>query len=375
MNNISKHRFTIQDFKFLCGEILDVEIGYETYGTLNEPGDNAILVCHYWTGTSHAAGKYEPTDSMPGWWDALIGPGKAIDTDQNFVICTDMLSNVQANDPMVFSTGPASTDPGTGKPYGSRFPRLTFRDSVRAQRTLMEHLGVRHLKAVGGPSAGGMQALEWSVSYPDFMDKVFAVNSFGRSSPFFTMGIFRICSALIQADPHWKNGDYYDGPGPQTGFRQALSLITLLAQTPTRVNSVARGSEIGWQALDEITQLKNPGELYPYEQDFKSFIDDRAKFADANAFLAIGRAATLHDVGLGRGGFEKALATVQAEVLMIPNKQDIYFPVIDSRDVVDAINTGNGSAELYPVDSGWGHFACLFDTEMFAQRLHQFLYR
>ncbi len=375
MNNIKKYRQAIRNFKFLCGESLDIEISYETYGRLNDSGDNAILICHYWTGTSHAAGKYEAGDVLPGWWDALIGPGKAIDTDLNFVICTDTLSNVQANDPWVSSTGPASTDPKTGKPFGSHFPILTFRDIVQAQRLLLDQLGIRHLKAVGGPSGGGMQALEWAVTYPDFMDKVFAVNSFGRSSAFFTMAVYRICRALIETDPNWQNGDYYDGPGPQSGFHHALSYITLLAQTPTRINSVARDSDVGWRMLEQISQLNDPNRLALYEQDFNLFIQERAAFADANAFLTIGKAATMHDVGLGRGGFEQALSTVQAEVLMIPNEQDIYFPAIDSRDVVDAIKEGNGNAEFYPVDSRWGHFACLFDTDTFEKRLHQFLYQ
>lgn len=375
MNNIRKHRLAIQGFKFLCGETLDVEISYETYGTLNAAADNAILICHYWTGTSHAAGKYTDSDPLPGWWDALIGPGKAIDTNLNFVICTDTLSNVQANDPAVHSTGPASIDPKTGKPFGSRFPTLTFRDIVQAQRVLVEQLGIKHLKAVGGPSGGGMQTLEWAVTYPDLMDKAFAVNSFGRSSAFFTMGVYRICRALIEADPCWQDGDYYDGPGPQTGFRHALSYITLLAQTPTRINSVARDSDGGWNVLDQVSQLNEHEKLSVYEQDFNLFMEDRARFADPNAFLTIGKAATLHDVGLGRGGFNKALSTVQAKVLMISTEQDIYFPSIDGRDVVEAINAGHANAEFYPVNSQWGHFACLFDTSTFAQRLHRFLYQ
>lgn len=373
MNNIRKHRQPIQGFRFLCGDTLDIEISYETYGKLNESADNAILVCHYWTGTAHAAGRYEADDALPGWWDALIGPGKTIDTNLNFVICTDTLSNVQANDPRVHSTGPASIDPTTGKPYGSRFPTLTFRDIVHAQRVLLDQLGIKRLKAVGGPSGGGMQALEWAVTYPELMDKVFAVNSFGRSSAFFSMGIYRICRALIEADPYWRNGEYYDGPGPQTGFHHALSYITLLAQTPTRINSEARHSETGWQVIEKVSQLENPHGLVAYEQDFNSFIEERARYADANAFLTIGKAAMLHDVGLGRGGFESALSTVQADVLMIANEQDIYFPTIDSRDVVEAISAGRGNAELFPVDSSWGHFACLFDTSTFADRLHRFL--
>ena len=375
MDKVRKQRQVIRDFRFLAGESLDIEISYETYGTLNEASDNAILVCHYWTGTAHAAGRYAARDALPGWWDALIGPGKAIDTNLNFVICSDTLANVQANDPMVSSTGPASTDPKTGKPFGRRFPVLTFRDIVHAQRALLDYLGIKHLQAVGGPSGGGMQALEWAVTYPDFMDKVFAVNSFGRSSAFFTMAVYRMCRALIEADPHWYNGDYYDGPGPQKGLRQALSYITLLAQTPTRINTVARGSDAGWQQIDRVSQLGERGRRVPFEREFNAFIDERASLADANAFLTIGKAATLHDVGLGRGGFEKALSTVQADVLMVPNEQDNYFPAIDSRDVIDAVNAGHGNAELYPVDSRWGHFSCLFDTDTFAQRLHRFLYR
>lgn len=371
MIHIEKQRQVIPDFEFLSGESLDIEISYETYGTLNEAGDNAILVCHYWTGTSHAAGRYTSKDPLPGWWDALIGPGKAIDTNGYFVISSDTLSNVQANDPMVLSTGPASIDPTTGKPYGSRFPVLTFRDIVKAQRSLLNQLGIEHLVAVGGPSGGGMQALEWAVSYPDFMDKAFALNSFGRSSAFFTMAVYRTCQALITADPHWRNGDYYDGPGPQKGLQQALSYITLLAQSPTRINRTARNT--GWQVIDQISQLGEPDRLAAFEKEFNSFIEERASLADANAFLTIGKAATLHDVGLGRGGFEKALATIQAEVLMIANEQDNYFPVIDSREVVDGINTGPGNAELLAVNSRWGHFSCLFDTDTFTERLHRFI--
>ncbi len=374
MDKIKKQRFHLPDFRFLSGETIDVEIGYETYGQLNPARDNAILVCHYWTGTSHAAGMYTPDDPLPGWWDALIGPGKAIDTDRSFVICSNTLANVQANDPNVISTGPASIDPVTGTAYGSRFPRLTFRDMARVQRALMDYLGVTHLRAVGGPSGGGMQALEWACEYPDFMDKIFGVCTFGRSSPFFTMGIYRWCRAFIQNDPHWHNGDYYDGPGPQEGLRRALNVITLLAQTPSRVNAVARAGETGWELSQDGAPLDDPDGLYPYEVDFGAFIDDRAKFADANAFLAIGRAAVLHDVGFERGGFRKALSNVQADVLMIPGEQDLYFPPDDSRDIVEAVTAGNGQAELYPVKSNWGHFACIFDTGTFASKLQEFLY-
>lgn len=373
MIHISKYPFHLSQFRFASGERLDVSIGYETYGTLNEQRDNAILICHFWTGTSHAAGRYQPDDPMPGWWDGLIGPGKPIDTDRFFVICSDTLANVQAFDPMVISTGPASLDPGTGRPFGSRFPTVTFRDIVRVQRGLIAHLGISHLYAVGGPSGGGMQALEWACTYPEMVQRVFGVSTFGRSNAFFTQGIYRWCRALITNDPYWQGGDYYAGPGPQVGLRQALGLITMMAQTPTRVNAVAQSSEMGWDIREGAAPFTDPDAPFPYEVGFNAFVDGRARFADANAFLAIARAAVLLNVGHGRGGFAQALAGLRARLLLIPCAQDMYFPPSDSQDVVTAVQAAGGQAELYPINSDWGHFACLFDTDRYAHRLHDFL--
>ncbi len=373
MNTVKKYTFSYPDFHFLDGHVLDVNVGYETYGQLNEQRNNAILLCHFWTSTSHAAGWYTADDSLPGWWDILIGPGKAIDTNRYFIICSDTLANVQAFDPLVISTGPASIDPHTGKPYGSRFPAVTFRDMVQVQKALLNRLGIPHLHAVGGPSAGGMQALEWACTYPDFMNKMFGISTYGRSSAFFTMGIYRWCRALIQSDPYWHGGNYYNGSGPQTGLRRALSLITLMAQTPRRVNAVAQASEAGWDLSDDAVLFDDPNQVFPYEEGFNVFVDQRAQFADANAFLTIGRAAVLHNVGYQRGGFAQALKQVKADVLMVACEQDLFFPPQDSRDVVDAITSGGGQAEFFAISSEWGHFACLFDTEQFAQRLHDFL--
>lgn len=373
MNTVHKHRFCVRNYRLLSGARLDIEVGYETYGELNATRDNAVLICHYWTGTSHAAGRYALDDPLPGWWDALIGPGQAIDTNRLFVVCSDTLANVQARDPNVISTGPSSIDALTGNPYGSRFPTVSFRDMVHVQRALLDFLGIAHLRAVGGPSAGGMQALEWSCTYPDFMDKVFGVGTHGRSNAFFTMGVYRWCRAFIACDPHWHGGDYYDGPGPQQGLRRALGVITLLAQTPARINATARGSETGWDLPDGAPAYADPDGPFPYEPSFNAFIDERARFADANAFLALARAATLHNVGRFRGSFEQALSKVRAKVLMISCEEDVFFPPADSKDVIDAVARGGGDAELYAVSSDWGHFACLFDTDRFAARLHDFL--
>lgn len=373
MDAIKKQSFGLPNCRLLSGSTLDIEVGYETYGQLNAAGNNAVLVCHYWTGTSHAAGRYAAADPLPGWWDALIGPGKVIDTNHFFVVCSDTLANVQAHDPNVISTGPASIDAATGEPYGSRFPVLTMRDMVHVQRALMDHLGITHVHAVGGPSAGGMQALEWACTYPDFMDKVFGVCTHGRSNAFFTLGVYRWCRAFLQSDPHWHGGDYYSGPGPQQGLRRALGLITLLAQAPARINATARASDSGWDLPDNAPPYTDADGLFPYEPSFNAFLDERARFADANAFLAIARAATLHNVGWRRRGFAEALSAVRAEVLMIPCEHDLFFPPGDSRDVVEAILQGGGRAELYTISSDWGHFACVFDTDRFAVRLRDFL--
>ncbi len=158
-------------------------------------------------------------------------------------------------------------------------------------------------------------------------------------------------------------------------MRRALSVITLLAQTPARVNASARASEAGWDLPEGGPPYEDPDGLFPYEHGFNAFMDQRAQLADANAFLTIGRAGALHNVGFGWGSFEQALSVVRAEVFMIPCAHDLYFPPDDSRDVLEAVVAGGGRAEMYVVDSDWGHFACLFDTDRFAQRLHDFLPR
>ena len=373
MDSVQKLSFTRPNFHFLSGQSFDVTIGYETYGELNAARDNAILLCHYWTGTSHAAGRYTSADPAPGWWDALVGPGKPIDTARYFVICSDTLANVQAHDPNVISTGPASIDPVSGQPYGSRYPVVTFRDMVHVQHALLTHLGISKLHAVGGPSGGGMQALEWAVTYPDFATRIFGVCTFPRSSAWFTMAVYRLCRALITADPDWHGGDYYHTPGPQTGFRQALALITLLAQTPARINATALASPAGWELPPDPPTLSDPDGLFAHEHDMAAFITGRAATADANAFLAIARAATLHDVGWRRGGFARALATVRARTLLIACEQDLFFPPMDSAAAIEAIRAGGGAAELYPFSSDFGHFGCLFDTGKFADRLGDFI--
>ncbi|MBC7325391.1 MAG: homoserine O-acetyltransferase, partial [Moorella sp. (in: Bacteria)] len=161
-----------------CGAQLGpLTIAYETYGELNKSGDNAILVLHALTGSAHIAGRHSPDDRQPGWWDPLVGPGRALDTRRYFVICSNVLGSCYG------TTGPASINPATGKPYGLEFPTLTIRDMVRVQKILLDHLGVKHLVAAIGGSMGGMQVLEWAFLYPEMVTAIIPIATCGRTSP------------------------------------------------------------------------------------------------------------------------------------------------------------------------------------------------
>ncbi len=230
---VLKKTFTIPRFTTQGGRLIkDVRVGYETYGRLNAAGDNAILVCHYFSGSSHCAGKYRPDDELAGYWDAIIGPGKAIDTDRYFVVSADTMSNVNPKDPMVTTVGPATIDRDTGRAYGSTFPIVTIRDFVRVQRALIDHLGVRRLKCVTGPSMGAMQTLEWGAQYPELVEKLIPVAGAGlQAEPYFVAEIDMWATPILM-DANWKGGDYFGGPEPAEGLRQSLKIVTVTARAP-----------------------------------------------------------------------------------------------------------------------------------------------
>src|SRR5213594_112020 len=173
---VEKKTFAMPQYQTVAGRtIKNVRVGYETYGTLNAARDNVVLVCHFFSGTSHAAGKYNPSDAAPGYWDAIIGSGKPLDTDRYFVVSSDTLVNLNVKDPNTITTGPASIDPDTGKAYGMTFPIVTIRDFVNVQKALLDSLGITRLRAVAGASMGALQALEWAAAYPDMVERVIPV--------------------------------------------------------------------------------------------------------------------------------------------------------------------------------------------------------
>ena len=221
-----KKLFELPSFTTMGGAVLrQVRVGWESYGTLNEARDNAILVTHFFSANSHAAGKYRPDDAEPGYWNAIIGPGKPLDTNRYCIISSDTLVNLNAKDPNTITTGPATIDPGTGKPYGMSFPIVTIRDFVNVQKALLDHLGIASLQAVVGASMGALQALEWASAYPDRVQRVVAVIG-GAEENAFLIGWLQLWAAPIRLDPHWNQGDYYGRVEPTRGLIEALKMVT-----------------------------------------------------------------------------------------------------------------------------------------------------
>src|SRR5204863_3124700 len=220
---VEKKVFTLPSYTTVGGRtIKDVRVGYETYGKLNAAGDNVVFVPHFFSATSHAAGKYASTDAAAGYWDPIIGAAKPIDTDKYFVISADALTNLNTKDPNVTTTGPASIDPDTGKPYGMSFPVVSYRDSVRVHKALVDSLGVKKLKAVAGASGGSMQAMEWAALYPDFVERVIHVIGPGFDVQPFIVEWVGLWAMPMRLDPKWKGGDYYGKDEPMEGVAKAL---------------------------------------------------------------------------------------------------------------------------------------------------------
>ncbi len=270
------------------GAIKNVKIGWQSAGTLNADKSNAILITHFFSGTSHAFGKYAQSDQAAGYWDAIIGPGKAVDTNKYFVISSDTLVNLNAKARNVVTTGPASINPDTGKPYGMSFPVVSIKDFVNVQKALVESLGIKKLHAVMGASMGALQAYEWAASYPGMVGRLVAAIGTPVADPFL-IGWLDIWAAPIRLDPKWNGGDYYNGEPPLEGLKTALKAITLHAnhwEWATKTFGTAPAEE-----------GKNPaaafGNKFKVQAALDAAADARAATADANSLLYLVKANQL----------------------------------------------------------------------------------
>ncbi|HEY8347768.1 MAG TPA: homoserine O-acetyltransferase [Symbiobacteriaceae bacterium] len=345
-------------------QLPEVTLCYETFGKLNTARDNAILVCHALTGDSHVAGRYHPDDPKPGWWDDAVGPGKALDTDRYFIICSNVLGGCQG------STGPSSLNPATGRPYGLDFPVITVRDMVRAQARLLDLLGINQLVAVVGGSLGAMQTLEWAATYPDRMRGIIPIGGAGRLHPQ-AIAFNEVQRQAILQDPDFRGGQYYGTPGPVRGLAIArmLGMITYRSdesmwqqfgreiRDPDGVPELERGMDIIYQV-----------ESYLHHQGQKLV----ARF-DANSYLYLTRAMDLMDLGRGRGSYEAAHGAIKAKALVIGIRSDLLFPTYLQKETVRLINEAGGSAEYLEMDSPWGHDAFLVDFHLIAPAVRDFL--
>ncbi|CAN1556448.1 MET2 Homoserine acetyltransferase [Rhabdaerophilaceae bacterium] len=315
-----KKTFEIPSFTTQSGRTLKgVKVGWESYGTLNADRSNAILIAHFFSANSHAAGKYKESDAAPGYWDAIIGPGKVIDTNRYFVMSVDSLVNLNTGDPNTVTTGPASINPDTGKPYALDFPIVTIRDFIEVQRQLADQLGIQKFQLVAGASMGALQTFEWAASYPDRVARAMPVIAFGEADASLIAWL-DIWAAPIRLDPNWNKGDYYGKTPPNEGLAQSLKIVTLHAQHWDWANKT-----FGRKWANEG---ENPASGFDKRFQIETVLDGagaaRAKVSDANHFLYLVKANQIFVAG--GGTLDEGVKKIKAPILLIHSPKDLVFP-------------------------------------------------
>ncbi|WP_405128263.1 homoserine O-acetyltransferase [Pseudoalteromonas sp. PB2-1] len=364
---VEKQHFTTKDFTTVSGVTLEqVDIGWESYGKLNANKDNVILITHYFSGTSHAAGKYKADDALPGYWDAIIGPGKAIDTNKYYVISSDTLVNANWHDPNVITTGPASTNPKTGQPYGLDFPVVTITDFVNVQKRLLESLGITKLHAVMGASMGSFQALEWATRYPDKVERLIHVIG-AATMDAWTVAALEKWALPIRLDKNWQQGNYYGKERPLDGLAATMLNITQDAMHPIIYNA----SFPDFNILDEGA-LKDIRTLPKLNQVLAGRAMARAKTQDANHVLYLVRASQLFTAGM-QSDLTTALKNVSAKTLLLPAKNDLLLRPENMRTVYDTMKAQGKDVAISEIEGGWGHLDGIFSIAPKAQLISEFL--
>lgn len=367
---VEKQTFSFGPYTTTGGETIpEVTVGWEAYGALNEAKDNAILITHYYTGNSHAAGRYDAGDAAPGYWDAIIGPGKAIDTHVYYVISSDTLVNLNPGDPNVTTTGPASTNPETGEPYGLDFPVVTIGDFVEVQKRLLDDLGIERLHAVMGASMGALQAYDWAARYPEMVERLIPVIGSGWASGNL-IGWLNLWAAPIRLDPNWNGGDYYDAEPPTAGLAEALKLVTLHAQHWEWANG-AFGRDWAEEGADPAASMDN---LFKIEGVLNDVGAARAANADANHFLYLAKANQLFVAGGGESPPE-GLAAIEAPTLIIHTDEDLIFFPEEVRETAALISADGTPVEIVELAGTRGHLDGVLSIAQAADAIETFLAR
>lgn len=346
-----------------CGErLLPYTVAYETYGTLNQQKSNAILILHAFTGDAHACGYHQGDDvKKPGWWDDMIGPGKAFDTDKYFVICSNVLGSCKG------TTGPSSLNPKTQKPFGVTFPVITINDMVDVQKKLIDRLGIKKLLSVAGGSMGGMQAVAWAVLYPDMVHSAIVIAACHRHTAQ-QIAFHEVGRQAIAADPDWQGGDYYGKSVAKRGLAVA--------------RMVGHITYMSWQSMEEKfgRKLKGKEKLgYDFSKDFEvqnyleyrgqSFVD---RF-DANSYVYLTKAMDYFDITEGTKKLSEAFSKVSADFLVISFTSDWLYPSTQSKEMVRALKANDADVTYVELKSTYGHDAFLIECEQQAQVVKNYL--
>lgn len=365
IKNIVETQFYTIDKKleFESGALFGpITVAYETYGTLNENADNAILVIHALTGDAHAAFYHSETDKKPGWWNDMIGRGKAFDTDKYFIVSTNILGGCSG------TTGPSSINVETGKPYGLSFPVFTIEDTVKVQKELLDYLGIKKLYSVAGGSMGGMQAMQFAITYPDDVKSVILIATTARLSPQ-AIAFNAVGRNSIISDPCWNNGDYYDKENkPDRGLSNARMIghITYLCE------------EAMYNKFGRKLQDKNKYD-FNFDIDFQveSYLQHQGQIFvdrfDANSYLYITKAVDYFDLADKYGSLENAFKNSDAKYLIISFDSDWLFPSVQSKEIVKALMHLDKDVSYCEIQSPCGHDAFLLEYEVQSKIVKSFL--
>lgn len=351
-------KFTLENGQ----ELGPITMVYEAYGELNENRDNVILVEHALTASAHAAGRNSVEDKYPGWWDVMIGPGKAFDTGKYFVICANLLGSCYG------TTGPSSINPETGKPYGLSFPLVTISDMVRTQRELIDHLGIRRIRAITGGSMGGMQAIEWALLYPQLVDSIILIATAARSTPQ-SIAMHKVGLRAIMDDPNWDGGNYYGKEPPNKGLAIARMLghITYLSD------------RILWE---KFGRSHNDPSTMKIRLDSKFEIENYllyqgSKFVqrfDANSYIYLVRSIDLYDAEEGYKSLQESLRRAGSlRVFIASFTSDWLYPSYQSKELVDAFRANGFSVVNHEIDAPYGHDSFLIEHEKLTPLIKDFL--
>ena len=360
---VEEHRYSIAEPMPLDSgvEFGPLTVVYETYGTLNDDATNAVLVLHAFSGDAHAAGKHSVDDSKAGWWDAMIGPGKAIDTEKYFVICSNVLGGCMG------TTGPSSVNPETREAYGLNFPVITIHDMVKVQRRLIDHLGVGVLHAVIGGSMGGMQALEWVAGFPERVHSAIILASTSRLT---AQGIAfnYVGRNAIMSDPAWKRGTYAAGEAPYHGLAIARMVghITYLSE-----------ESMGLKFGRRLQSRKKYGFDFDDQFQVESYLAHQGdKFVerfDANSYIYLSKAMDYFDMTEKYGTLENAFVNTTARFLVVSYSSDWLYPSAQSKEIVRALMRAGRDVSYTEISSPYGHDAFLLETDRQAAIISAFL--